>query len=53
MGGFYPSFGAPNPPTPDKWWYKYADWAAYALIAAIGAVPGVALAMLLEWLLRR
>ena len=35
MGGPYPSFGAPNPPTPDKWWYKYANLAVYALIVIV------------------
>ena len=35
MGGPYPSYGAPNPPTPDKWWYKYASFAAYGLIYGI------------------
>ena len=38
MGGPYPSFGAPNPPTPDKWWYPIATWAAYGVLFAGTAI---------------
>ena len=53
MGGPYPSFNAPNPPTPDKWWYRYADALAYAFILAIPAGAAIALAMAAEWLFGR
>jgi len=47
MGGPYPSFNAPNPPTPDKWWYRYANVGAYAVIFAIVVMLAYGLGKLL------